>query len=66
MKAHTSELERAFQLAASGKHLTVDEIRKQLFKEGYSNNQVSGRQLIAQLRALIQAAHSGVKVSCDS
>ena len=57
MKVHTSELERAFQLASSGKHISVVEIRRQLLKEGYSNNQVSGRLLMAQLRGLIQAAH---------
>jgi hypothetical protein len=56
MKIHTSELERAFQLARSGTHLTIGEIRRQLLKEGYSDNQVSGRQLMAQLRCLIQAA----------
>jgi len=60
MKVHTSELERAFQLARSGKHVSVVEIRRQLLKEGYSNNQVSGRLLMAQLRSLIQAAQAGL------
>ena len=66
MKVNTSELERAFQLARSGSHLTISEIRRQLLKEGYSNNQVSGRQLMAQLRGLIQAAQSSLNVSCEA
>jgi hypothetical protein len=66
MKVHTSELERAFQLARSGKHVSVVEIRRQLLKEGYSNNQVSGRLLMAQLRSLIQAAQAGLNVRSDA
>ena len=66
MKANTLELERAFQLARSGSHLTISEIRRQLLKEGYSNNQVSGRQLMDQLRRLIQAAQSGLNVGCET
>lgn len=56
MKAKTSELERAFQLAKSGKYPTINDIRKQLSKEGYYNNQVSGRLLVAQIRELIRTA----------
>jgi hypothetical protein len=56
----TSPLERAFQLAKSGKYATVDDIKTQLGKEGYSDSQVTGRQLTQQLRALIVAAQDGV------
>jgi len=44
----TSPLERAFQLAKSGKYASVDDIKTQLGKEGYSDNQVTGRQLSQQ------------------
>jgi hypothetical protein len=52
----TSPLERAFQLARSGRFSTVDEVKEQLKREGYLNNQVSGPQLMQQLRALIATA----------
>ena len=56
----TSPLERAFQLAKSGKYATVDDLKTPLGKEGYSDNQVTGRQLTQQLRALIVAAQESV------
>ena len=62
----TSPLERAFELAKSGKYATVDEIKIQLGKEGYSNSQVTGRQLTQQLRALIATAHGSASKEATS
>jgi hypothetical protein len=52
----TSALERAFQLAKSGKYPTVKDIREQLGREGYTAAQVTGRHLMEQLKALIATA----------
>jgi hypothetical protein len=49
-------LERAFELAKSGRCKSIPEIRKALKLEGYSLNQLSGRFLNKQLRALIEEA----------
>jgi len=56
MEPNTSTLERAFQLARTGRHTSVDAIRKQLQKEGYTTSQLFGRTLHKQLRELIDAA----------
>ena len=56
MDPNTTPLERAFQLARSGQHASVDAIRKQLHKEGYSTSQLFGPALRKQLRELIDAA----------
>jgi len=47
-------LERAFQLAESGKCSTVAEIRMALSHEGYSLSQIAGPTLLRQLRELIR------------
>ena len=47
-------LERAFELAASGKCVTVGEIKDALSAEGYVTAQVEGRELHRQLRARIE------------
>jgi len=53
-----SALERAFQLARSGRVAKVDDIRKQLKQEGYNESAVDGGpSLQSQLRELIKAAH---------
>jgi hypothetical protein len=53
-----SPLERAFQLARSGRVAKVDEIRKQLRQEGYDESVVDGGPLLkSQLRELIKGAH---------
>ncbi len=53
-------LERAFQLARSGRMATVDDIRKRLKQEGYDERVVldGGRLLTAQLRRLSRAARA--------
>lgn len=56
MQNRPTTIERAFDLARSGKFLTVTSIRKQLKLEGYEEkSQFQGRVLYAQLRLLILA-----------
>lgn len=49
-------LERAFELARSGKCRTVDDIRRALHSEGYVTAQIQGPLLRKQLRDLISGA----------
>jgi hypothetical protein len=53
-----STLERAFELAASGKFSQTGDIRKQLAKENFQVEQVSGGTLVRQLRDIMKAAIS--------
>ena len=55
-----SIIERAFQLAKSGRYATVGDIRKQLDQEKYAaaESYVRGGALISQLRSLIAAARA--------
>jgi hypothetical protein len=55
---HTvSALERAFQLARSGRVAKVDDIKKQLKKEGYDASAMDGGPTLGmQLRKLIREA----------
>jgi hypothetical protein len=54
---HTvTALERAFELARSGRCASVADIKKQLKSEGYSITQITGRVLSKQLDTLIKAA----------
>ena len=54
MDQSVTALERAFQLARMG--TSIEEIRRRLKKEGYSDLQVTGSALSKQLRALIEKA----------
>jgi hypothetical protein len=49
-------VERAFQLAKSGEHHSVEEIRKALNAEGRSTQAISGPLLLRQLRTMIRLA----------
>jgi hypothetical protein len=49
-------LERAFQIAKSGRVSRLEEIRKILAREGFENSQISGPQLLKQLRELMRTA----------
>ena len=49
-------LERAFQLAATGRYLTVTEIKLRLHEEGYPHSQVDGPLLRKQLMDAIAKA----------
>ncbi len=48
-----SPIERAFELAKSGKCRTTKEVCDCLRREGYSVRQVTGPTLLKQLRAMI-------------
>lgn len=58
MTHRPTTLERAFQLARSGDHATISEIRRQLKLEGFSDapTQISGPSMLKQLRKLCEAA----------
>lgn len=56
MQEKPTTIERAFDLARSGKFATVTSIRKQLRMEGHQEKtQLQGRALYSQLRSLILA-----------
>lgn len=50
-----STIERAFQIAESGKAATVEEIARCLNREGYSTSVLTGPTLLKQLRERISA-----------
>jgi hypothetical protein len=60
MSMQPSIIERAFQLAKSGRYPTVGDIRKQLDQEKYTaaESYVRGGALVAQLKSLIAAARA--------
>ena len=58
MTGATHPLERAFDLARTGRFAGVAEIRKQLRIEGLDARQVEGRLLSQQLRKLISEARN--------
>jgi hypothetical protein len=49
-------LERAFELARSGKFASTTDIKSQLSKEGFQIDQLSGGSLMRQLRTIMKAA----------
>src|SRR5579871_5291914 len=56
MQQNVTALERAFQLARSGKFSTVSGIRKNLKREGYHARAIEGPRLWAHLGDLIEVA----------
>jgi hypothetical protein len=58
MKERPSVVERAFEIAKSGKVANTAELRKQLTAEGYANNAqfLAGRSLSNQLTRMIAEA----------
>ena len=54
MDVRKTVLEKAFELARSGKCLTVEEIAKQLKSERYDASQIVGLALRKQLIVLIE------------
>lgn len=55
MDQNKSTLERAFELARSGRYRTVSEVKRAVLAEGYSLAQLEGRALSRQLSDLIKA-----------
>jgi hypothetical protein len=58
MDHNITVLERAFQLAKSGRCTSIGDIRQQLSSEGYSTEHITGRGLIRQLKALMRPAQT--------
>lgn len=56
MDPRISQLERAFELARSGRFSTVAEIKRKLREEGYMDDQVEGPLLFGQLNSLMKKA----------
>jgi hypothetical protein len=56
MDPKVTALERAFQLAKSGKVGGIPEIRQALNREGYSGDQLEGSTLRRQLTSLLKTA----------
>ena len=56
MDTSKTALERAFEMAQSGRFATVTEIRHALAAEGYGVTQLMGRTLRRQLVSVIQYA----------
>ena len=59
MKPNVTPLERAFELARSGRVPSVGEIRRQLKREGYEQDCLVGRAVTSQLRSIIDATRGG-------
>ena len=55
MDPHVNAVERAFQLAKTGRYPTVEAIKQQLKKEGYLQHYIEGRTLTRQLTEIIRA-----------
>lgn len=55
MDQNKSPLERAFELARSGRYRTASEVRRALAAEGYATDQFEGRSLSRQLGEIIKA-----------
>jgi DNA-binding XRE family transcriptional regulator len=60
MQSNKTSLERAFELARSGKYQTIRELIRGLNSEGYSAEQVAGKQVRTQLSNLVRAANQAV------
>ena len=54
MEPNVSAVERAFQLAKTGRYPTVQDIKQHLKKEGYLPHYIEGRTLSRQLREIIR------------
>ncbi|MBS0237191.1 MAG: hypothetical protein JSR89_02060 [Proteobacteria bacterium] len=60
MEIRVSQLERAFELARSGRCTTVADIKRRLREEGYQDDQVEGPLLFGQLNSLMKKSASNV------
>lgn len=56
MDQNKTALERAFELAQSGRFASFGEIKKVVRSEGYAVDQLTGPQLSKQVRGLIERA----------
>lgn len=58
MNPNRTALERAFEMARSGKFANVSDIKKAVVAEGYAARQLEGKSLAHQLRAITTLYHS--------
>ena len=56
MDANKTALERAFELAKSGRYATSGDIKQVLNREGYAVSQITGPMLMRQLRKILVAS----------
>lgn len=56
MNSGKTSLERAFEIAGAGTCASVEDIRRQLAREGFDRNQVSGPLLSRQLIEAVRKA----------
>jgi hypothetical protein len=56
MQPNMTAIERAFELARSGRFSNASEVKRAVAAEGYSASQIEGPALMRQLRELIQSA----------
>ena len=62
MSIQPSVIERAFQLAKSGRYESVPDIRAQLVREAYETaDAIRGTNLVARLSTMINAARMGAR-----
>jgi hypothetical protein len=61
MQKDKTAIERAFELAKSGKFRVVAEVRNALSREGYVDLQIAGPALLKQLRLFIVTARQGLE-----
>jgi DNA-binding transcriptional regulator YiaG len=54
LQSSKTALERAFELARSGKYRTLRELTRELKSEGYSDEHIEGRQIRTQLLRLLK------------
>ena len=57
MDSRISQLERAFELASSGRCASVADIKRKLREEGYMDDQVEGPSLFSQLNTLMKKSN---------
>lgn len=57
MDSRISQLERAFELASSGRCASVADIKRKLREEGYMDDQVEGPVLFGQLNSLMKKSN---------
>jgi hypothetical protein len=58
MEINKTALERAFELARSGRYLRLDQLLRRLNKEGYLGEQVTGPAIRKQLNQAIKESRS--------
>ena len=61
MKPNVTSMERAFELAKSGRFRTTSEIKMRLRAEGYLSNSVDGHTLIRHLNALMREVRTAAE-----